>query len=480
MSMSLAALPTELVSFIVADIESKSTLSNLARCSHQLYFCTMPYLYRHVTIREEIRQGEQQVVRLKNLASVLIRRPDLAGHVRHFSLHVARPPVTKEEYSEELKEPVKSDDRVFTTAVHGSSVSEEKKISWLEQFGHTHKSHHDLILALLLPALLKVETLVLDLEMSCKTHYLEDTIRRAGYRERPFDIQPPFQALTDFVHSDNLYNARNRGFIASLLKLPAIQKISGGFGSTWDDDDWGPLGIEIRDTDKNLIELDSSSSSLTSLDLEAYLLSIADLNHILRAPKALNKLLYRVCPPHYSRFEDLRHALRPQENCLESLGLHCRKNFFGNTHFYGPMPSFISFNTLRVFKTAAVFLATTDNGTERDNLIDVFPPSLETLHLTRFEARFESILEALEHLLAQKSPQQTPLLTKLILEQTSSIDPSFSGRSNIRAVNLKDALLLWRDAQDTAIGRLSKVAAVQGVSVNIIGESTEDGLAEGV
>lgn len=230
------------------------------------------------------------------------------------------------------------------------------------------------------------------------------------------------------------------------------------------------------------MELDSSSSPLTSLDLEGHLLSTADLNHILRVPKALNNLLYRICPPHRNRFEDLRHALRPQENCLESLCLRCRKVFSGNPNFHGPMPSFKSFNALRVFKTVAVFLATTDNGIRHDNLIDIFPPSLETLHLTRFDARseprIENLLGALEHLLAQKSPRQIPVLTQLILEPTGSIDESFCGRSNMRAVSLIDALLLWRDAQDTAIGRLSRVAAVQGVSVDITRELTGDKLAE--
>lgn len=70
----------------------------------------------------------------------------------------------------------------------------------------------------------------------------------------------------------------------------------------------------------------------------------------------------------------------------------------------GSMASFISFKNLEVFKIVAFFLETTDNGIDRNSLIDIFPYSLETLHLARLHLSFESLLEALEHLPAQKSP----------------------------------------------------------------------------
>ena len=349
------------------------------------------------------------------------------------------------------------------------TLSKGEKVNCLGQFSHTHKSYHDLILALLLSVLLKVERLVVDLKIGFDmksgfdTYYLDQLLQRAAHMERPFDIQPPFEALTVFIHSHDLFNHRTTSFIASLLKLPAIREISGGFKSARDDD----LG-NFGDGEKSLMELNSSSSPLTSLDLADYGLSTAALGHVLRAPKALKTLVYWFCPPTSIKFSDIRHALGPQENCLESLAFHYSDDDFYLISEFEPMRSFISFKALKVFKIEARFLATTDNGTGRDSLINIFPPSLETLHLIRFNASYESLLEALEHLLAQKSPQQVPSLKKLMLEEITFFFASYHVRFISKLMDV-----LWKDTEETAIGRLGRVAAAHGVSVDVLVESSD-------
>ncbi|MCJ1465800.1 hypothetical protein MMC07_004419 [Pseudocyphellaria aurata] len=72
------------------------------------------------------------------------------------------------------------------------------------------------ILALLLPALIKVETLVLQYPVRFNTGFLEWTIRSAARRERPFDIQPPFQALKVFVFPSNMPDELSTGLAAAL------------------------------------------------------------------------------------------------------------------------------------------------------------------------------------------------------------------------------------------------------------------------
>ena len=89
--MSLAACPPEIVSCVLANIQSPPTLCNLARCSRQLYLYVIPHLYRHVRIEEGVRDEELQNGKLRKLTSLLIRRPDLARLVRHFTLHEVRP-----------------------------------------------------------------------------------------------------------------------------------------------------------------------------------------------------------------------------------------------------------------------------------------------------------------------------------------------------------------------------------------------------
>ena len=469
MSTSLTALPAELLRCIVTNIPSYRTLRNLARCSRQLYLCTIPSLYHHITIRQRTRQHNGPLFKL---ASLLIRRPDLARLVRHIDLEFGGPlPSERTASLEELASPRLAElDQAFTTIANASTLSKEEKIGYLEGYCISHACPDDLILALLLPALVMVEELELYLNISLN---LEQMMGRAVRGLKPFDIQPTFAALTVFIFSCDMYHALSTDFMASLLKLPAIRYISGGFESAWDydlDDHY-----EVPLTDKGLIELDSSSSPLTHLDLQAYRLSAADLGHVLRAPKALKILFYTVCAPASIDFTDLRHALGPHENYLEKLTLVFGPNSDENSQSFGPMPSLISFNTLKRIRTTARSLLTVDNGIEIDSLANTLPPNLEGLHLTRFHACFESLLEALEHLLAQKSPEQMRSLKILFLDG-SDCDSTSDSELDFDESPPKLIDVLWKGTQETAIGRLCKVGAAHGVFVEVIEESSYEEL----
>lgn len=54
---------------------------------------------------------------------------------------------------------------------------------------------------------------------------------------------------------------------------------------------------EVRYRDKSSVKIDDFLSSLTSFYLAAYIVSSADFNQVLRAPKDLISLSYTVCPP---------------------------------------------------------------------------------------------------------------------------------------------------------------------------------------
>ncbi|MCJ1425761.1 hypothetical protein MMC29_003661 [Sticta canariensis] len=101
MSTTLISLPPELVSSVLAKIEPRATLYNLARCSRQLYIFTLPILNCDVTIHE---LGERQSGQLHELASLLIRQPDLAKLVRNVTLHVVGLFRTEADVSKEIKD----------------------------------------------------------------------------------------------------------------------------------------------------------------------------------------------------------------------------------------------------------------------------------------------------------------------------------------------------------------------------------------
>ncbi|MCJ1265860.1 hypothetical protein MMC22_005741, partial [Lobaria immixta] len=466
--MSLISLPPEIFDCVVANIASQSAPCSLARCSRQLYRCTIPHLYGDVSTREVVTQENQQQEKLINLASLLLRRPDLARLVRNFTLHAAW---GEDHLWYEGEFPEKPDGQVVATVDNMFTLSTEEKIKCLRQFSHGHGSHFDLILALVLPALVNMKKLVLDLDIDHETCYLEDMIRRAARREKLFDIQPPFEALTSICILHGQTFSRNPGFMASLLRLPALQDISISVEGWWDPEEEEDVPGEFGPPDKNLIELGSSSSPLTNLHLYNYKLGTVNLSHMLRAPKALKALFYKFYSPNFINPTDIRQGLGPQKNCLESLAFDLDRTYYGRTHVLGPMTSLISFSALKVFKTPAIFLTGTDNGNEHDNLINIFPPNLETLHLIHFQIEFESLLEALESLLARKSPQQIPSLKNLILEEMYSPVARLYTAVGVRPGRLVD--VAWKGTQETAIGRLRRVAAAQGVSLDVIEEANE-------
>lgn len=108
---------------------------------------------------------------------------DEVPRLSYFTLQV------EAEYSEEgeskdcISSQIVRTDQTFT-------LSEEEQISCLGQFSRTHTSYHDSILALLLPAMLKVDQVVVDMDLAyiskiCyDTCYLKQMIQRASRLER--------------------------------------------------------------------------------------------------------------------------------------------------------------------------------------------------------------------------------------------------------------------------------------------------------
>ena len=160
MSLLLTSLPPELINGIVANIESPATLCNLARCSCQLNLCTIPHIYRSVLLYEDIRRRRYPKGQLRKFASMLLQRPDLAGHFRIFELHVAG---ARElgDFAGRYEEPERADDMPWAKATTASSLSNEDRIKCLDQFSHTHISNCDLLFSLLLCDVLKLEKPVL-------------------------------------------------------------------------------------------------------------------------------------------------------------------------------------------------------------------------------------------------------------------------------------------------------------------------------
>ncbi|MCJ1465270.1 hypothetical protein MMC07_003886 [Pseudocyphellaria aurata] len=382
-----------------------------------------PQLYRHVTILDEFFEDKNSPKRtynrkLRRLPLLLIQRPDLARLVRYVDMRVKPSPKASERskeidmpavYINPVPEFVKIHQASSTIAILGGESGD----GWLERLDLIRDCDPDELLALLLPALLNMEELVLNADSmmfpSLHSLYSQHLRSRAASMEKPFDIQAPFERLRVFECWGVSQCETTVKFMASLLKLPVIRRISANIGNR-------------IDNDKSLEELESHSSPLISLDIRsAGRSNTANLRHILRAPKALKDFHYTVRSSSEIDFGVIRHILSPHENCLESVEFDydddCRDLMFEDESPEGPMTSFLSFNAIKIFKIAAVFLLTTDNDSDQQSLTNIFPPSLETLHVADIRKYNGGVLGLMEYLLAQKSSQQMPSLTKLILQE---------------------------------------------------------------
>lgn len=161
-----------------------------------------------------------------------------------------------------------------------------------------------------------------------------------------------------------------------------------------------------------------------------------------------------------------RAATKSKEKYLESFSLGCDDRDDG-LGLIVPMTYFMTFNTFKVFKTAALFFVQTDNGIHRDNLSNTFPPSLETLHLAHFHPCVGRLLKVLEHLISQNSSQQLPLLKRLILETKDCYRLSFT---TIFCENYNKMHPIFGGGSHMyTIERLRTISAAHGVSVEVIG-----------
>ena len=469
--MSLNTIPKELLILIGAKITSQSSLCNLARCSRELYDLSIPRLYSHIDIHEEVRDGtEQKDHKSKVLAATLIIRPDLAQFVREFSLQVTRAAKIEDPDSYDIPRAALTGEADFTP-VNPSGLSLEEIFKLVGRFVYVHKMHHDWILSLLLPTMLNVERLTLDVTIPRFSHFFEKAMVAAGRKEPPFAVQPRFQNLKSYIHSHSWGNISSVSLLASLLKFPRIQEISGAFqhvhrsleSDDWHDDEGNELAdpydleadvFQAKFTDRNLLELETSSSGLLSLDLAQITLDKYDLKHIFRAPRALVSLSL---DGNYSRtFRGVRNALKPHRDCLQSLTIYCEWNMM--VHHDGDfiMPSFKRFRALKSFTTAAVFLEAKNPPRQPRSLLRIFPPQLETLRITNFQTHLDGVLEALARLMARKS-RLIPSLENLILEEQMS-----------RTGTTRLSHVLLPDTQEAAVTRMGRFARLQDVNLELV------------
>lgn len=424
MSGRVPSLPVEIIAQILEDADSPATLYNAALSSRQWYDIAVPYLYRRIDIDSRDRHPNGI---LKRFLLLFLRRPELAAHVRHFSIRPAwedsRPGGRTTPLKQSLEEALSNAEDLeveIRDAVARASHSDEEHVNWLEEI-----EVEDTTLALLLPLFTRLETL--DLEYTF-TSCVERMLQRAGQREKPFDSQPAFVSLHSLLwaHSDNKYGGE---FAVGPFLFPSIQTVYLHRVGSGDDD--AP--------DKNLACVGQGTSQCTHLELKDCRLNVGDTKTLLSIPKRLKTFIYEVSGGHLSycsvSFPALRDALEVHKDTLEDLWIdivHDGILWVEEMDDTLPFTSLQNFSRLRRLRIAPDFVfGTQSEGVDRRHdrnkrLLDLLPPSIEVLHIThgdeygimldgfRAEDNLSTVYDGLELVLSNKSA--LPLLQKIILD----------------------------------------------------------------
>lgn len=426
MSTHVPSLPVELVSRILEHVDSDKTLKNVALCSHQWKDISIPHLYNHIDLNAA--DSEDNIHNIKSLTLLFLRKPELAAHVRHFSIRPAFEDnlLHYKDEAKPLEEALAAADDVedeIKNAIKEASHSDEEYSKWLEQ-----AKVDDALLALLLPKFTKLETL--DLETPIQPMFVDRMLGRAAREEKPFDKSPAFKRLHSlvWVHNDNKYGG---SFTAAPFLLPFVTSIYFHRISSGDGDD----------PDEEIAKVEPGSSSCTHLELKDCRFNEGDIKALLCAPKELRTFIYQIGWGHLSycstSFLALREGLEAQKETLEDLWLdfgHDGIEWINDVDNTTPFASFKDFPKLRRLRTAPDFVLgviAEEGGRRHHRLLDLLPPTLEILHITHGEDfgqllegggpddNTETLYKAIEHLLEHIDPL-LPSLQKIVFDSSYS------------------------------------------------------------
>ncbi|MCJ1238243.1 hypothetical protein MMC14_006232 [Varicellaria rhodocarpa] len=364
---------------------------------------------------------------------------------------------------------------VFKSAIKAYSHSIDEEQLWLKHV--SWNDMEDAVLALLLPALVNLETLDITLGHSRFYHYFGRMVKRAVRGEKPFDVRPPFISLNMFLHNGGPPIILFMGveYFEYFLKLPSIRSISG-----CDIESVSPASSrEVQGESSESID-PSSSSSVIVLKFDDCLFETTEIARILRIPRALIWFIFVLrerCgkASHRVSFLAIREALKAQEHCLISLMLDTSPFFReGLRRMRGhviPITSLLSFQKLKVLVIHSVYVLGLRPNRSNTNSTDsmscrrfasFFPKTLERLHFTYYLEHLPRLMSALKYLVLHRS-ERVPMLNMLYLEDVDGVDELSEEKFNIdaRGENQK-FLLVFRNTSEICEQSVEAMARMLG------------------
>ena len=292
--------------------------------------------------------------------------------------------------------------------------------------------------------------------------------KRLGHGEKPFDERPALQHLTYVMHS---VGGEKYGmlptFFATLLRVPLVRRLHC--------ENMGSEDIEDSTYDE-LREQESRSSAVTRLELLNSALHRADMDHVLRIPKALDTFISDVGVGHQTYapldFAAMRTALDAYRESLETLWLgnqRCAYEEWMEDEDIAPLTGFASFPKLKRMGMNPIFLfgfndaenggdQDQDEGREREDFVEdsrpdwdesthrrlrgFLPPNLKVFTISFIQFRGAHLLKALIDLM----PARPASLKVIRLEGA-----------------VRESESLW-----AGLAELARLARAEGVDLSII------------
>lgn len=411
-------LPEETISCITNHIESYESLKNMALCSSQFHRISVPCLYSHVHLRNE---DTSSFIHLRDLTALLLRKPEYAHHVRHFTLRDDFQTGTDDNFLEENMKQETTQleiEEVFKEAIKKYSHSKEEEDKWLDDVARG--GNEDALLGLLLPALFKLQRLDLCMPFGDAPYFMR-LLTRVGQKQKPFDTAPTLLALNEIMNtaSDEKYGIM-LDYVPLYLGLPAIRGIYCHRVGSGDDDDT---------PHSDLAALERGTSSVVRLELKDCKINAPDIIQMLHAPVALENFVYELGWGHLSycshSFPAIQTGLDAQKGSLKNLWLdyaHDIEWLTDNSMDDLTPMSFLDFKALKHIRIGTVFIfgeegELDDEGEReiRNRFVNILPPTIETFRITRCADHFERVLLAVEGLLEHKEQRFRHLQT-IVLE----------------------------------------------------------------
>jgi hypothetical protein len=382
----------------------------------------MPLLYHRVDVNYDYYNTEMH--HLKALAVLFLSKPNIAAHVRHFSLRsgFGHGPSWSDDGDQDSDRNIDKALEKIKEKIASVSCDEEERATWLKE-----ADYDDTFLALLLPTL--VNMVSLDLMTPGYPTYTQKMLSRFATSGAHGSVFTKLKTL--FWTYQYIRCVPTGAYISpGIFSMPCIERIYLHQSATV------YAGLYGGKADERLTKFCHRTSTCTHLELRDCRFNPIDIQNLFLIPKALTTFIYEIgrqqCYHCKVSFSAIRQGLEHHKDTLEELCLDYSYMFKWEPHGLedsSPMAPVDGFLRLKRLKIAPAYILGVnlqpDRTQEADlhlRILNFLPKSTQQLQLTHCEEpdNIQVLPMALMNIIVKKATH-VPKLHLITLEIDSSL-----------------------------------------------------------